>query len=273
MIRSVNALWGLLFSATAAVAQQPNLQYRTVLQSGQAIGTYTPSMDATINTFALNDNGDWACILTDYADGANRAGLVTSKGLVVRAGDVIEGRYIVQVSNDTPPILNKAGHVLYRAFFSTNKQTADAGIFVLGLFVESHFVMNVNQQERGVDYLLGDGDMPIMKTDQFYTAPQPVSPACNPSKNINPGHWFGRLINKGSTTAERWTGIPMPNSSDIAQEAQKNCPPAKQQPEPLHQLGTLNLGPLKIGNARGQILMAAKLQPRGVALLLGTPAR
>ncbi len=189
----------LLFIATALTAasainaqQQPQPAYQP-LSGMQAGMTPTPSFDANsyVEGVSLSDAGELAYVVHSGDPGNERTAVITSKRLVARDGEVIEGKTITRVWASALAI-NARGRVAFEADFK------DANGSARGIFIDKHFVTAIKSAGEPSDFALTADGRVIVKPG-IAIAPPAVRPAVAQTAQPN---------SKGQNNCSTGTKIP-----------------------------------------------------------------
>jgi hypothetical protein len=240
MITKTNiALVAVLATSMISQAQQksqPQPAYSSkTLITGSAVDDRSLSPNAVIDVVTVNDTGEVAFIAHWTEGNVERTGVFTSKGTVVREGDLIGEKSIASIIVSSLAI-NHAGQVAYEAGYS------DRGGTQGGVFVDKRFLFTLCNAGKGGDFTLtNDGTVlprpgvacasrptPQVETSQA-TQQQPCDPKAandvNRHVNIKRSGIFGKMLANINKQVSNATGgiVTGPDSNDIPNIAPKPC--------------------------------------------------
>ena len=123
-----------------------------------------------IGSVALNDSGDLAFVAMEAA--TEPPAIFTSKRIVVRQDDMIEGRTILIAAHGQLAI-NNAGQVAYEAWWTTDPNDFESpGKSGAGIFVDRHLAVSLPWNDP----------VPITLTDDARIVTRPSRPAAREPK-------------------------------------------------------------------------------------------
>jgi hypothetical protein len=115
-------------------------EFRALIRPGTTIAGHKFTDDTVFGTVALADNGDFAFI-AHWKDYAEHEAIFTSKTIVARRGDTIDGKHIEAIPLDGKLAINSLGQVAYTAVYSDFPSDLNFRGVASGLFLDSHFVL------------------------------------------------------------------------------------------------------------------------------------
>jgi hypothetical protein len=182
----------------------------------------------------------------------------TSRRIVARRGDVFDGKTLMNIRLDSTVAINRAGQVMYQAYFGDTPEIAARGDYSgLGLFVDNHLALRLTTANENDPFTLTEDGQVLLK-DETRAVPSAMSPAPPPKKpglldrvKINP-----LKLPKGPTIGLGPDGSkPQPAAPRYGAR-----PPLADDPLALIR-----------ANRRGQILIPVNIPGQGFMLLLATP--
>jgi len=250
----INALFAL-----AALKAQPSISafdLRPVIQPGMTIDGHTFAKDTRVYHAALNDAGDMVFSVR-FDDGTGPVAIFTSRDMIVRERDVIDGKVIVLIDPDAPIAINNNGQVGWIAWYADKKEmSAGKESWLRAIFVDRHLTLNLFTESNEPFKLTDDGRVERLYETEERPAPQPV-----------PAEKKRRLL--GGLTI---TGPKLPGGASVGVGSDRRNTPA---PLPgLRSRPSLAEDPLPglPGNRAGQKLLAVNY-PNGFLLILATPIK
>ena len=238
--------------APAVKAQQAATAYvfRSVAQPGTIIGGRTFTDQTTISSAVLNDLGEAAFVVTEIGPQPNA--VLTSRRIVARQGDLIDGKYISLLRADAAIAINNAGQVAYEAWFADTKEILSSGeASGRGIFVDNHLAFSAPLDSEFPAFTLTDDGKIVMQSPSPSRAPA--------SARVKPDI-LGRIR------------IRTPKDLPISIAPSQNRPNRPQQRTAKQIAGERPaLAPFPV-NHRGQVLVSVNFRSGGFLLLLGTPA-
>lgn len=256
--RILSLIMALLPSAELK-AQKPQSSFllESVVEPGMTIAGRTLGKNVTMYGAAINDVDEIA-FTACLDDRTAAAAVFTSSRIVAQQGDVFDGKTLMRIRLDSPVAINRAGQVMYDAYFGDTPEIAARGDYSgLGLFVDNHLALRLTTANENDPFTLTEDGQVLLK-DETRAAPQAVSPAPPPKK---PGLLDRVKINP----------LKLPKGPTIG----LGPDPSRSQPAPPRN-GARPMSPdsplvLMRANGRGQILIPVNIPGQGFVLLLATP--
>jgi len=249
---------GLLASLTLHAQQpQPAVRLQTVVQPGMTIGGRSFGRSATIYGAALNDVDEIAfsaCLEEEVATAA----VFTSQRVVAQQGDIFDGKTLMNIRLDAPVAINRAGQVMYQAYFGDTPEIAKGGEYSgLGLFVDNHLALRLTTANMDDAFgLTEDGQVVPQESNPRSAGSAPAPPEKKPGLldrvRINP-----LRLPKGPSISLGPDGAPRQRASAPRYGERTGLPDAPS---------------LLRANRRGQIAIPVNVAGQGFLLLIATPA-
>lgn len=229
---------------------------RPVAQPGMTIAGRTLDRNVTIYGAAINDVEEIAFTACLDEKTANAA-VFTSKRIVARRGDVFDGKTLMNIRLDSTVAINRAGQVMYQAYFGDTPEIAARGEYSgLGLFVDNHLTIRLTTSNENDSFSLTDDGQVLPMRES------PTSPAGVPPAQKKPG-----LLDRVRISPLR---LPKGPTVGIGPDSTKPQPSARYGARPA--LADDLLSPLQ-PNRLGQVLIPANIPGQGFILLLATPIK
>jgi hypothetical protein len=241
-------------TAGKGTALSDAVDLRPVLVPGMTIAGHTFTKETTITNAAINDVEEIAFMALLDEKTANAA-VFTSKRIVAQQGDVFDGKTLMNIRFDSRIAINRAGQVMYQAYFGDTAEIAAGGEYSgLGLFVDNHLAMRLTAANENDAFSLSDDGQ---------VAPMRESPPA--SAGIPPAQKKPGLLDR-----VRISPLRLPKGPTVEIGPDSNRPPVRYGARPA-----LVDDPLSLlhPNRLGQILIPANIPGQGFILLLGTPIK
>jgi hypothetical protein len=245
----LTAIASLAVTGAGAQTTPSAFDFRAVVRPGTIIGGHVFTLESTIGNAVLNDSGEPAFVAGE--PWPQVPAVFTSRRIVARQGDVIDGKYILELPPNAILAINNAGQVAYEAWYSDNKALFDAGEESgLGVFVENHLASDAefDAHKNATPFTLTDDGRIVFQSSGASRAPSSAKSGVLDRIHIKPPTGFPLNIPPNLTTANR------------------------QQPNPGQHPGDRTAPPLFPTNHRGQVLIPVNFKNGGCLLLLGAPA-
>jgi hypothetical protein len=250
-------------NASAPMTQPPPSAFdlHPVVKPDMNIGGHLFTKDTTVYRAALNNDGDF--VFSACCEGGRDAvAIFTSRRMVAKQGDVIDGHIIASIPSDSAVAINNQGKVAYEAWYVDDKASAALGVlWYLGIFVDDRLALTRDSDTVSDHYVLTDEGDVVLQREAKPIAPAPAVTAPAPQKK--PGLFDRIQINPPKIPR----GLPITVAP--AANKQQPVPSAKGFPDrpalpdrPLSVLGR---------NRQGQMLIPVNLHPDGFMVLLATP--
>lgn len=225
-------------ASSPAAAQPPDYRFRVVIQPGMIIAGRTLTEQTVIGSVALNDTGDFAFVAMEPTQ---PPAILTSKRVVVRQDEVIDGRAIL-IATHGQLAVNSAGQVAYEGWWSTDPNDFESpGKSGAGIFVDSRLVVSVPWDVPVPEFTLTDDGKIITRNAK----PAPASPRADIGNRIR---------------------IRPPKDSPVSLAPGRPQPRIPQKPSP----GAPAALPAFAVNHRGDILFPVNFEGGSFGVLLGT---
>jgi hypothetical protein len=247
----------LLFMSASLTMAAQTFRLTPVLLPGATIAGRTLAVDATIGSAALNDAGEIAFAV--YC-GDGTVGIFTSRRIVVRQGDEVDGKFISVLSIGSPIAINNRGQVAFEAWYADSKESDQAdGWWNRGIFIDNHFVSTVPSDKTPLSLTLTDDGRVLVNEQQRASATS--VPTARPPAQQKKGGLLDRLQ------------IKLPKNLPVGIDPSKpqQAPSAAAHGE-KPEAGPVPALPQLRANARGQVVIPVNLGPGGFVLLLATPS-
>ena len=191
MIARTRPFWTLSAAmlGISVIAQQPAYSLRSIVRTGSAIGGHTFAEDTAFQSPALNDAGDVAFISRWTTGSEVHAAVFTSRRIVAREGDIVDGKYLAVIPDGGRVAINSAGLVAFEAALSASKSEAEAGNAEYVIVAGNRVAQTRPFTAVGSFFSLGD-DGRIALTEKAQAAPV-VTP---PTKRPSPYEWVQRGV-------------------------------------------------------------------------------
>ena len=258
-MRFANLLFtaSLLASLTLNAQQpQPAFRLQTVVQPGMTIGGRSFGRSATIYGAALNDVDEIAfsaCLEEEVATGA----VFTSQRVVAQQGDVFDGKTLMNIRLDAPVAINRAGEVMYEAYFGDTPEIAKLGEYSgLGIFVDNHLALKLTSANKDESFALTEDGQVVPERDK------PLSAAGIPPTPAKKQRLLDRV---------RMNPLKLPKGPSISLGPDSAPRQGASSPRYSERPALVDAVYLLRGNRRGQIAIPVNVAGQGFLLVLATP--
>jgi hypothetical protein len=182
---------------TQPEASAPAFDFRSVVEPGTTIDGHTFTPDTIFGSVALNDQGDFAFI-AHWNSPTEQEALFTSRGIVARTGDVIDGHYINAIPMDAKIAINNLGQIAFEANFSEQPPDSSFRSVVRGVFLDNHLVLTPFLNPVDFD-LADDGRFVSEQTEPSFFHGKGKTGKDMPTSEVPPS----RSVERGTKPAHR----------------------------------------------------------------------